>query len=63
MSFAKNIKKLREDKGLTQVELAKLTGISQPMLAQYERGIKTPGLLVGIEIAKKLGTTCEDLVK
>ena len=63
MAFAENIKKLREEKGLTQTELAKQVGISQPMIAQYERYMKVPTILVGVKLAEVLGTTCEKLIQ
>lgn len=42
MSIGKNIKKLRTEKKLTQKQLSELTGISEVMISQYERGIRTP---------------------
>lgn len=63
MSLAENIAKLRQEKGFTQVELAKILDIAQPNIAQYEKGIKVPNIVVGVELAKALGTTCEELVK
>lgn len=62
MAFAENVKRLRIEKGLTQAELANLIGIAQPTLAQYEKGLKLPTILTGIALAKRLGTTCEELV-
>lgn len=62
MAFAENVKKLRTEKGLTQQELAALVEISQPTLAQYEKGLKLPTILTGVVLAKRLGTTCEQLV-
>lgn len=63
MAFAENLKKLREEKGLSQAELAKLVGIAQPMIAQYEKNIKIPSLYVGVGLATVLGTTCEQLIQ
>ena len=62
MSFADNVKKLRERKGMTQAELAAQVGIAQSMIAQYEKGLKIPTILTGVELAKRLGTTCEALI-
>lgn len=62
MSFAKNLKDKREEKGLTQMELAKLVGIAQPTIAKYENGIQTPNAVTAVQIAKCLGTTAEELV-
>ncbi len=42
MSIGDNIKQLRLEKGLTQKRLSELTGISEVMISQYERGIRTP---------------------
>lgn len=42
MSIGDNIKKLRIEKKITQKRLSELTGISEVMISQYERGIRTP---------------------
>lgn len=42
MAINENIKKLRVEKKLTQKELSALTGISEVMISQYERGIRIP---------------------
>lgn len=42
MSIGDNIKKLRIEKNLTQKELSSLTGISEVMISQYERNVRTP---------------------
>lgn len=62
MSFAENVKYYREKKGLTQEKLAKLVGVTQPMIAQYEIGIKVPTIVIGAKLAKELDTTCEELI-
>lgn len=62
MSFSTKVKQLREQKSLTQRELAELINVSQPTVAQYEIGIKVPTIVVGVKLAKILGTTCEELV-
>lgn len=62
MAFAKNVKRLREEKGLTQQELTDLVEIAQPTIAQYEKGTKVPTIITGVDLAKVLETTCEELV-
>lgn len=62
MSLADNVKKLREQKGLSQLELAEKIDVTQPMIAQYEKGLKIPTIITGVELARALGTTCEELV-
>ena len=41
---AKNLRKLRLEKGLSQEELARLSGVSKSMLVQIERGMGNPSL-------------------
>lgn len=62
MSFADNVRRLREHKGLSQAELATMTDVTQPMIAQYEKGLKIPTIITGVQLAKALGTTCEELI-
>lgn len=62
MAFAENVKRLREEKGLTQAELANMIEVAQPTVAQYEKGMKVPTIITGVILAKVLGTTCEKLV-
>lgn len=63
MGVGDNIKRLREAKGISQRQLAREAGISQPLLCQIERGTKNPSLPVGVAIAKALGTTAEQLLE
>lgn len=61
MSIGQNIRRLREEKGLTQGCLAEQIGITQSMLCQLERGTKAPSLPLSMEIAQALGCRLEDL--
>lgn len=63
MGVGDNIKRLLEAKGISQRQLAREAGISQPLLCQIERGTKKPSLPVGVAIAKALGTTAEQLLE
>ncbi|WAM36575.1 helix-turn-helix domain-containing protein [Caldicellulosiruptor acetigenus] len=54
--IGKKIRHLRKEKGLTQKELAKLTGISQSYISELEAGIKTNP---SIEIAKRIAEVLE----
>ncbi|MCI8490445.1 MAG: helix-turn-helix transcriptional regulator [Lachnospiraceae bacterium] len=42
MSVGENIRRIREEKELTQAYVAENAGISQAMLCQIERGTKNP---------------------
>lgn len=62
MSFNENIKKVREEKGLTQAEVAEAVGVSRVLICQIENGIRKPSLVVGKLIADKLECTVEELM-
>ena len=63
MSFSDNLKVIRKRKGFSQEELARIVGISQAALAQYELGIKFPNIITAVRLEKALGTTCRELVE
>ena len=62
MNVGKNIKDLRERRGISQVQLAERVGITPAMLCQIERGTKNPSLQVGAEIARCLSCKIDDLL-
>lgn len=62
MNVGENIRRIREEKELTQAYVAEQVGISQAMLCQIERGTKNPSLQVGKEIADVLGCSLDLLV-
>ena len=63
MSVGDNIRRIREEKNLTQACVAKQAGISQAMLCQIERGTKNPSLQIGKEIASCFGVPIEKLLE
>lgn len=62
MSVGENVRRIREERELTQAYVAEHSGISQAMLCQIERGTKNPSLQVGKEIADVLGCSLENLL-
>lgn len=62
MSVGENIRRMREEKAMTQAYVAEKVGISQAMLCQIERGTKNPSLQIGKEIADVLGCGLDCLV-
>lgn len=62
MSVGTNIRRIRERKGLSQVQLSEQAGISQAMLCQVERGTKVPSLLLSAELAKILQCDINDFL-
>jgi transcriptional regulator with XRE-family HTH domain len=62
--IAKNIKKYRKEKGLSQDKLARLADISHATIIKIESGgIQSPTIDTVQKIAKALGVGLEDLMK
>ena len=51
----KNLKEIRKQKGLTQQQLAKSSGVNQSQIARYESGKRLPRP----KIAQRLGKVLE----
>ena len=62
MSIGSNIRKKRENLKISQTKLAESVGISQSLMAQFERGSKIQNMMLGREIASVLQCKMEDLV-
>ena len=62
MSLGMNIKRKREDKGLSQKQVAEKVNVDQSLICQIERGSKTPNLLLAKEIADTLDCKVDDLL-
>lgn len=61
MSFARNLKLLRTDAGLTQEELAKRIGVSQKTVSSWETGRTDPVMKDIVNICKVLDCPMEKL--
>jgi transcriptional regulator with XRE-family HTH domain len=61
-SFAERLLRFRKAKGLTQEELAELSGISRRVVALYETKIKGPSADVVLRLAKALGLSADQLM-
>jgi len=63
-TIAKNIKKLRKQRGLSQDKLSKLADISHNTIIKIESGaIQSPTMDTAQKIAKALGISLDDLIK
>ena len=63
-TIAKNIKKRRKEKGLSQDKLARLADVSHATIIKIESGgIQSPTINTVQKIAKALGVGLEDLTK
>ncbi|QKV16689.1 LexA family transcriptional regulator [Escherichia coli] len=56
-SLGIRLKKLRKDKGLTQVELGKLSGVTGVTIGYWEKDLNEPGSKALSKLAHALGTT------
>lgn len=62
MNIGEKLRKLREESGMTQKELAKKLEVSRPLITQLERGTKVLSMNLAIDIAKVLNCKLEDLI-
>lgn len=49
------LKKIRQQKNLSQSKLSKLSGVSQSAICYIENGAKSPGIVTIQKLAKALG--------
>lgn len=61
-SIGKNIRKLRDESGITQEELAEMVSLSVSYMGAIERGEKIPKLKVFINIANALKVSSDSLL-
>ena len=59
----RNVKRIRERKGLTQEEFAEKSGFSQQYLSGLENGHRNPTVVTVYELAKALGVGHLDLLR
>ncbi len=62
-TIAKNIARLRQRKGMTQIELAEQLNYSDKAVSKWERGESLPDISVLLEIAKLFEVTLDYLVQ
>lgn len=55
------IKEIRTEKGLTQKELSKLSGVSESYIGDLERNEKIPSIITICRIAKALEVDIKEL--
>ncbi|MDE5721975.1 MAG: helix-turn-helix domain-containing protein [Clostridia bacterium] len=62
MKFSERLKELRSEKGISQMELSKLTGISQSSIGRWELGRSEPTASSLIKLAEFFGESVEYLL-
>jgi transcriptional regulator with XRE-family HTH domain len=63
LNLATNVRRLREKRALTQQELAELSGVPRPTIANLESGTANPTLSVLLRVADTLAASVEELVR
>jgi transcriptional regulator with XRE-family HTH domain len=61
-ALAALLKRLREERGITQEQLAFDAGITTSALSRIERGLNSPGWLTVKRIAEALGLSLGELI-
>ena len=59
----RNVRRIRQRKGLTQEEFAVISGFSQQYISSLERGRRNPTVVTLYEIAMALGVSHVELVR
>ncbi len=59
----RNVKRVRQEKGLTQEQLAELSGFSQQYISGLEQGRRNPTVVTLYELATALGVSHMELVR
>jgi len=62
MPFPEKLSKMRNDKGLTQQQLAGMIGVGIAQVRRYEKGNSSPTLEVIKNIARTLGISADELL-
>ncbi|MCB9759398.1 MAG: helix-turn-helix domain-containing protein [Alphaproteobacteria bacterium] len=61
-NLARNVRQLRELRGFTQAQVAKLSGVPRPTIANLESGEANPTLSVLVRVASALQVSIEELI-
>lgn len=61
MTIAERIKQIREARGMSQREVAKALGISQPAYYYFESGDRVPSLAMTKALARVFEVTLDEL--
>jgi transcriptional regulator with XRE-family HTH domain len=59
----RNVRRIREKKGLTQEQFAEISGFSQQYISSLERGHRNPTIITLYELAVALSVSHLDLIR
>lgn len=60
--FAEKLKELRNEKGLTQMQVAQATGLSHTAIVNWENALRVPNANAVVILAKFYGVTTDYLL-
>jgi len=60
--IGQRVKTLRKERGLTQAQLAKMSGVKRPNISRLEIGTHVPGILLIERLAESLQVKTSDLI-
>ena len=63
MAFAERLRQLRKERGITQAELARVSGLSLGAIRDYEQGRRDPLLSKAAQLATALNVFVDELVR
>jgi transcriptional regulator with XRE-family HTH domain len=61
-ALGRAVRTLRDERGMTQSDLADAAGISTQHLSHIERGLRNPSVEVAARIARALGVALSELI-
>jgi putative transcriptional regulator len=61
VEFKNRIREIRKQRGLRQVDLARIVGVFQSEISEIECGKRKPSIYLAKKIAKALGVSLDDL--
>jgi putative transcriptional regulator len=61
VNFKNRIREVRKQKGLRQIDLAKMVGVFQSKISEIECGKRKPSIYLARKIAKALEVNLDDL--
>jgi len=61
--LAKNLKRIRTQKGMTQGDIVRALGASRSFVSNMENGKTNPTLATITKLAKALGVSAEELIR
>jgi transcriptional regulator with XRE-family HTH domain len=62
-TFGRSVRGLRKRRGMSQETLAEACGLSRNYISDIERGVRNPGLLVMVALAKALKMPLRELIE